>query len=172
MAKVLPIADGGANVRAGSTTTPLNVPPAKGAAVLSSATTSGGVEHQSPAPGGMLAGMLADRDRLTRLLRGLAAELDEIDRRLSDITWQRARGAAVSGGETLRDRAAIEVQREQLTARLHAMAGQLNHLDVVLSDLRGRPQFPTARVGTCPHCGYPSLGSGLCAYCRPHLLTR
>jgi hypothetical protein len=52
------------------------------------------------------------------------------------------------------------------------MAGQLNHLDVVLSDLRGRPQFPTARVGTCPHCGYPSLGSGLCAYCRPHLLTR
>ena len=120
----------------------------------------------------MLAGMLADRDRLTRLLRVLAAELDEIDRRLSDITWQRARGTAVSGGETLRDHAAIEVQRDQLTARLHAMAGQLNHLDVVLSDLRGRPQFPTARVGTCPHCGYPSLGSGLCAYCRPHLLTR
>ncbi len=26
-----------------------------------------------------------------------------------------------------------------------------------------------ARVGTCPHCGYPSLESGLCAYCRPHV---
>jgi hypothetical protein len=115
--------------------------------------------------------MQADRDRLTHLLRSLAAELDGIDRRLSDLTWQRLRGAAVTKGETVCERTALEAQREQMTARLHVMAGQLNHLDVVLSDLRGHDQVPTARVGTCPHCGYPSLGSGLCAYCRPHLLA-
>jgi hypothetical protein len=25
-------------------------------------------------------------------------------------------------------------------------------------------------VGTCPDCGYPSLSSVLCAFCRPHLV--
>jgi hypothetical protein len=24
-------------------------------------------------------------------------------------------------------------------------------------------------VGMCPYCGYPSLNSGLCAFCRPHI---
>lgn len=138
----------------------------------SSAATTQGVDRWTPASVGALAGMQAARDRLTHLLRSLAAELDGIDRRLSDLTWQRLRGAAVTAGETLCERTALEARREQMTARLHVMAGQLNHLDVVLSDLRGHDHVPAARVGTCPHCGYPSLGSGLCAYCRPHLLAR
>lgn len=25
-------------------------------------------------------------------------------------------------------------------------------------------------VGTCPYCGYPSIGSGMCAFCRPQLV--
>ncbi len=28
---------------------------------------------------------------------------------------------------------------------------------------------PVARVGVCPDCGYPSLESILCAFCRPRL---
>jgi chromosome segregation ATPase len=138
--------------------------------VISSAAEVQGIHHRLPASDGALAGMQLDRDRLTHLLRSLATELDGLDRRLSDITWQHARptGAAVS--DTRSERTALEAQREQLTARLHVMAGQLNHLDLVLSDLRGHEQLPTARVGTCPQCGYPSLGSGLCAYCRPQLL--
>ena len=138
--------------------------------MISSAAAMQDVDHRIPAGGGALAGMQNDRDRLTHLLRGLATELDGLDRRLSEITWQRARPTGATVGDTGRERVALEAQREQLTARLHKMAGQLNQLDVVLSDLRSQQQLPTARVGTCPQCGYPSLGSGLCAYCRPHLL--
>jgi len=138
--------------------------------VISSATAMQSLDHRIPADGGALAGMQNDRDRLTHLLRGLATELDGLDHRLSEIIWQSARPTGATAGDTRRERAALEAQREQLTARLHEMAGQLNHLDLVLSDLKGHQQLPTARVGTCPQCGYPSLGSGLCAYCRPHLL--
>jgi len=145
-------------------------PHAKGAVVISSATAMQSVDHRIPAGIGALAGMQNYRDRLTHLLRGLATELDGLDRRLSEIIWQRARPTGATVSDTPRERAALEAQREQLTARLHEMAGQLNHLDLVLSDLRSHEQLPTARVGTCPQCGYPSLGSGLCAYCRPHLL--
>ena len=139
--------------------------------MLGSATAMQGVDHRIPASDGALAGIQADRDRLTHLLRGLANELDGLDRRLSEITWQRARPAGAAVGDMCCERTALESQRGELTARLHVMAGQLNHLNLVLSDLRGHDQLPTARVGTCPHCGYPSLGSGLCAYCRPHLLA-
>lgn len=145
--------------------------------MLGSATTALGVDHQivdhlTPVTGGALAGMAADRDRLSHLLRGLAAELDGLDRRLSDISWLRARSTGPIEDEMPCEKTSLEAQREQLTARLHVMAAQLSHLDVVLSDLRGHHQIPTTRVGTCPHCGYPSLGSGWCAYCRPHLLAR
>ena len=144
--------------------------------MLGSATTALGVDHQivdhqTQVTGGALASMAADRDRLSHLLRGLAAELDGIDRRLSDLNWLRARPTGPVEDENPCERMALEAQREQITARLHVMAAQLSHLDVVLSDLRGRDQIPTTRVGTCPHCGYPSLGSGWCAYCRPHLLA-
>ena len=141
-----------------------------------SATTALGVDHQiidhrAHATGSALAGIAADRDRLSHLLRVLAAELDGLDRRLSDINWLRARSASPFEDEKPCERTTLEAQREQITARLHVMAGQLSHLDVVLSDLRGHDQIPATRVGTCPHCGYPSLGSGWCAYCRPHLLA-
>ena len=138
--------------------------------MISSATAMQSVDHRIPAGSGALAGMQNYRDRLTHLLRGLATELDRLDRQLSEIIWQRARPTGATVSDTPGERAALEAQREQLTARLHEMAGQLNHLDLVLSDLRSHEQLPTARVGTCPQCGYPSLGSGLCAYCRPHLL--
>jgi hypothetical protein len=120
--------------------------------------------------------MQADRDRLTHVLRGVAAELDGLDRELSAIEWQRGRatGPAISEvpvGELHCTQTALEAKREQLTTRLHVMAGQLNQLDLVLSGLRGHEYSPTGRVGTCPQCGYPSLESGMCAYCRPHLLT-
>lgn len=120
--------------------------------------------------------MQADRDRLTHVLRGVAAELDGLDRELSAIEWQRGRatGPAISEvpvGELHCAQTALEAKREQLTTRLHVMAGQLNQLDLVLSGLRGHEYSPTGRVGTCPQCGYPSLESGMCAYCRPHLLT-
>ena len=145
--------------------------------MLGSATTALGVDHQiidhrAHATGSALAGIAADRDRLSHLLRVLAAELDGLDRRLSDINWLRARSASPFEDEKPCERTTLEAQREQITARLHVMAGQLSHLDVVLSDLRGHDQIPATRVGTCPHCGYPSLGSGWCAYCRPHLLAR
>jgi len=115
--------------------------------------------------------MQDDRDRLTQLLRGLAAELDGLDRQLCDIDWRRGRPTGPLVSDTPCQRTALEAKREQLTARLHVMAAHLNRLDIVLADLRRHDQPPSARVGTCPHCGYPSLGSGLCAYCRPHLLT-
>ena len=48
-------------------------------------------------------------------------------------------------------------------------ARPLNDSDGAISlrndgELRAAPQ-----VGICPHCGYPSLGSRSCAYCRPYL---
>ena len=85
-----------------------------------------------------LARMQAEREQLTGLLRSLAADFDGVDRRLAGI----------------------------MNARLHGLAGQLNDLDAALSGLHGDRQWPPATVGTCPDCGYPSLGSGLCAPCR------
>jgi hypothetical protein len=114
--------------------------------------------------------MQADRDQLTLLLRGLAARLDELDRRLADLAW-RGRGSqiGVALGEWLCERTALETERERLSGRLAVLANQLTTLDNRLSDTDSIDVTPSARVGICPYCGYPSLGSGLCAFCRPHL---
>lgn len=112
--------------------------------------------------GGALAGVQAHREQLTFLLRSLAAELDELDRRLSDLTWRR-RALRSGAGDTAAapDRVALVTRREQLNTRLRTLAGQLSELD--------NNAAQATRVGTCPHCGYPSLDSGLCAFCRPHV---
>lgn len=112
----------------------------------------------------------ADRDQLTHLLRGLAARLDELDRRLADLAW-RGRGPqmGVAIGEWICERTALESERERLSGRLSALAGQLQAIDSRLSDTDCPSLQSPTRVGTCPYCGYPSIGSGLCAFCRPHL---
>jgi hypothetical protein len=56
-----------------------------------------------------------------------------------------------------------------LTDRLGVLAQRLNSLDNAMSGVTS-DQSRGALVGTCPYCGYPSLGSGLCAFCRPHLV--
>lgn len=114
--------------------------------------------------------MQKDRDQLTLLLRGLAARLDELDRSLADLAW-RGRGSqiGVALGEWLCERTALEAERERLGGRLAVLANQLTSLDNRLSDTDSVDVTPSARVGICPYCGYPSLGSGLCAFCRPHL---
>jgi chromosome segregation ATPase len=112
----------------------------------------------------------ADRDQLTQSLRGLAARLDELDRRLVDLAW-RVRGSqmGVALGEWLCERTALEQERERLSDRLGVLARQLESLDHRLADSDCPGIQPAGRVGTCPYCGYPSIGSGLCAFCRPHL---
>lgn len=117
-----------------------------------------------------LSPMRADREQLTHLLRGLAARLDQLDRRLVDLAW-RGRGPHLSVilGELVCERTALESERERLSDRLASLADQLNDLDSLLSRTDCTEVLPAGRVGTCPYCGYPSLGSGLCAFCRPHL---
>lgn len=111
----------------------------------------------------------ADREHLTHLLRGLAARLDELDRRLSELAWRQGRLPAGPGlGETVCERTALETERARLNDRLGVLAQQLNTLDSRLSDTAATAAA-SAPVGPCPNCGYPSLGSGLCAFCRPHL---
>jgi hypothetical protein len=114
--------------------------------------------------------MQADRDQLTHLLRGLAARLDALDRRLADLAW-RGRGAqiGVALGEWLCERTALESERDRLGERLCVLAEQLKSIDTRLSNTDFASLQPATRVGTCPYCGYPSIGSGLCAFCRPHL---
>ena len=72
--------------------------------------------------------MQADRDQLTHVLRGVAAELDGLDRELSAIEWQRGRATGLAikelpAGELPCTQTALEAKREQLTTRLHVMAG-------------------------------------------------
>jgi len=115
-----------------------------------------------------LALMWDHREQLTQLLRALAARLDELDRRLGDLAWRRHRQhIGVTVGEPLCERTALEAERALLTERITVLAKQLDTLDSQLSDTAGHDPLATARVGTCPYCGYPSLGSGLCAFCRP-----
>lgn len=124
--------------------------------------------QQIPLPGAALAVMEADREQLTLLLRGLASRLDELDRRLTDLTWRRQRPHAGGRlGETFCERTALEAERERLNGRLALLAQRLNLLDTRLSAVDDQP---ASLVGTCPYCGYPSLNSGLCAFCRPHLV--
>jgi hypothetical protein len=115
-----------------------------------------------------LTGLPADREQLTGLLRGLAADLDELDRRLFDLSWRPQSLAVEYQASSLPgERTALLARREQLTTRFNALAQQLKNLDSALSTLTHHQNRPAGRVGTCPHCGYPSLDSGLCAYCRP-----
>lgn len=123
-----------------------------------------------PAAAGAVEILEADREHLTHLLRGLAARLDELDRQLADLNWRQLRPhSGARFGETLCERTALENERERLTGRLGVLAQRLNSLDSKLSGVNA-DHPPATLVGTCPYCGYPSLGSGLCAFCRPHLV--
>jgi chromosome segregation ATPase len=127
----------------------------------------GSAQHSSAA--GVLNLLHADREQLTHLLRGLASRLDDLDRQLADLTWRHRRPRiGVRLGETVCERTALESERERLTERLGALAQRLNILDSKLSGADAELSATTL-VGTCPYCGYPSLGSGLCAFCRPPL---
>ena len=111
-------------------------------------------------------GVCGDREQLTHLLRSLAARLDHLDRRIADMAWRQRRTLpAPAAGEGFCERTALETERARLSDRLGVLAGQLRTLDTRVSGQTGT----YGRVGTCPYCGYPSLGSGQCAFCRPHL---
>ena len=114
-----------------------------------------------------LSALGAQREQLTATLRTLAGDLDGLDRRLSDLDWHQRR-CGVSA-ESLSERSALDAQRARLTSRLRRLARELNDIDVALAARKGWQGHPSARVGTCPDCGYPSLDSGLCAFCRPRL---
>jgi hypothetical protein len=106
-----------------------------------------------------------DREQLTHLLRSLAARLDHLDRRITDLSWRQRRpesGPASAAKHC--ERNSLETERARLNDRLGVLAKQLRTLDTAVTD-----PSTHARVGTCPYCGYPSLGSGQCAFCRPHL---
>jgi len=112
----------------------------------------------------------AEREQLTHLLRSLAAELDELDRRLSDIAWRlRAQHAHPAHHGIDREETVLTIQRDRLTGRLQGLASRLKDIDVTLSG-SAVDRWPSVHVGTCPDCGYPSLGSGLCASCRLYLV--
>ena len=99
-------------------------------------------------------------------MRALAAELDELDRQLSEIAW-RLKVGHVHGAD--RECAILTIQRDRLTGRLQGLASRLKDIDVALSG-QSAERWPSVHVGTCPDCGYPSLGSGLCASCRLYLV--
>ena len=112
----------------------------------------------------------SEREQLTLHLRALAADLDALDRRLSDLIWQqRCRPADPARGEMRTERTTLESRRSEMTSRLRDLARQLNDFDVALARQKGLVTAPATRVGICPDCGYPSLDSGLCAFCRPRL---
>lgn len=138
-------------------------------------TGSTAVQHvtgrHAPFVAGGLHQLAAEREQLTQLLRRLAARLDELDRGLSDLAWRHRRPAAGARlAEMLCERTSLEAERDRLNVRLGVLARQLNDVDTRLSDPTEQPHLRSPKVGTCPECGYPSLGSGLCAFCRPHLV--
>ena len=133
---------------------------------LSAATTTYAASHTAVTD--QLVLMQSDREQLTVHLRTLAADLDGLDRRLSDLIWQqRCRPAEAAGGEMLSERTTLESRRAEMTSRLRNLARKLNDLDTALAGGKGLVAAPATRVGICPDCGYPSLDSGLCAFCRP-----
>lgn len=114
--------------------------------------------------------MRSHREQLTHLLRGLAARLDELERRLAYLTWPRhgSRGTHAIG-ELHCEQTALENEQRRLTERLGLLAQQLQTFDNRLAHADSHENLLATKVGTCPYCGYPSLGSGLCAFCRPQL---
>ncbi|MCB9408722.1 hypothetical protein [Mycolicibacterium sp.] len=114
--------------------------------------------------------MRDEREQLTHLLRGLAARLEELDRALAELDWRnRHPRTGASAGEILWERTTLSGERDRLSARLGVLARQLGDLDNRLTASLGSVHRPLPTAGMCPECGYPSLGSGLCAFCRPHL---
>ena len=143
----------------------------KGLAVTGSTAMQWAAGQHVPSVAGGLPQLADEREQLTQLLRRLAARLDELDRGLADLAWRRRRPApGVRLAEILCQRTALEAEHHRLTARLGVLVRQLNDLDSRLSDGAEPQHRPSPKVGTCPECGYPSLGSGLCAFCRPHLV--
>lgn len=143
----------------------------KGFAVTGSTAVQHAAGRHAPFVAGGLPQLAAEREQLTQLLRRLAARLDELDRGLADLAWRHRRlPPGVSLAEILCQREALEAEHHRLTARLGVLVGQLNDLDSRLCDGTEHQHRPSPKVGTCPECGYPSLGSGLCAFCRPHLV--
>lgn len=114
-----------------------------------------------------LALMRSHREQLTHLLRGLAGRLDELERRLADLAWHRR--STQSFDESHCERTALENECRRLTERLGLLAQQLKTFDNRLAHAYSGENLLIAKFGTCPYCGYPSLGSGLCAFCRPQL---
>lgn len=118
-----------------------------------------------------VARMRTEREQLTHVLRAVAAELDDLDRRLSDIVWRfKAQFARGIDRRIDREQAVLAIQRDRLTGRLQGLVARLKDLDDALSDTAARNQLAAVHVGTCPDCGYPSLGSRLCASCRLFLV--
>lgn len=107
-----------------------------------------------------LTGMSADREQLTRLTRSLAADLDELDRQLSDLTW-RQRSLATTPAD--HEGSAMLARREQLTSRLLGFARQLNDLDATLSNLTGQPERPADGWESARTAGIPAWTPG-CAH--------
>ena len=143
----------------------------KGFAVTGSTAMQRAAGQHVPSVAGGLPQLADEREQLTQLLRRLAARLDELDRGLADLAWRHRRPApGVRLAEILCQRTALEAEHHRLTARLGVLVRQLNDLDSRLSDGAEPQHRPAPKVGTCPECGYPSLGSGLCAFCRPHLV--
>jgi len=115
--------------------------------------------------------MRDEREQLTHLLRGLAARLEELDRALADLAWRnRHPRNGTPAREILWERTALSGERDRLNDRLGVLARQLGDLDSRLAANPGSAQRPLPTAGVCPECGYPSLGSGMCAFCRPHLV--
>lgn len=99
----------------------------------------------------------------------LAAELDGLDRRLSDLAWRQRTELLGQVSELSSERSGLEARRDRLTSTLRRLAVELDNLDTTLEHWKSHHPLPANRVGTCPDCGYPSLDSGLCAFCRPRL---
>lgn len=111
--------------------------------------------------------MRTQREQLTSALRTLAVELDGLDRRLADLEWRRRHGPIGAHVSSHDDRSALEAQRGQLASRLRVLARELNDIDAAVAPWTVHSPLTAPRVGTCPECGYPSLDSWLCAFCRP-----
>ena len=50
-----------------------------------------------------------------------------------------------------------------------SMDGGVAGADSVMDNSATAWADPVTVLAICPACGYPTLGSGLCAYCRPPL---
>lgn len=121
-----------------------------------------------------------EREQLTHLLRALAADVDELDRRLARITRPPITGPSITSRLRAeapqatrdgvdRELTMLAIQRDRLAGRLQGLAARLKDIDAALSGASS-DRWPSVHVGTCPDCGYPSLGSGLCATCRLYLV--